>query len=523
MSEAMTPADAFVVEPDGRRSAARRLGANRVGLAGVLMQAVAQISPTLGIFYTIAFTTGQAGVTAPLTYLLAFILCLTLAVPLGGLARRLPSAGGYYTYVSEGLGPKTGYMVGWLYGASVALVPAALAAFTGAVLHDELDAEFGFGLPWWVYAVIILALCMFVAFRGIVLSARFMLTMGAYEIVIGLGLALTGIINPGPGGLTARGFLPSHIPSSSGFFLAVVLSIFAFTGFESAANIAEESRNPTRYVPWAITGSVALMGVFYVFCAWGLQVGWGVSNLTALANSPTAPAFVLGHRLWGAAWILILIALLNSGIGVCIACTTSSTRTLFSMARSGGLPKWLSAVHPTHRTPYRAVTLQFGVVIVLLVAMGIPLGAYNMFNLFGTTGTFTYVIIYGLGNAAAWRYFRTAGRDESSVIKYVVFPVVATAALLYIAYKSYIPLPAAPVVFAPVIVGVYAVVGAGCLMWALRPGRRDWMRRAGVMESLTEAPDTPAARIGSASLPAAAAPGQPGIDPQVPAREDIAE
>ena len=203
MSEAMTPADAFVIERDGDRKALRRLGANKVGLPGVLMQAVAQISPTLGIFYTIAFTTGQAGVTAPLTYLLAFILCLTLAVPLGGLARRMPSAGGYYTYVSEGLGPKTGYMAGWLYGTSVALVPAALAAFTGAVLHDELDAEFGFGLPWWVYAVAILALCWYRrATAASSLSARFMLTMGAYEIVIGLGLALTGIISPGPGRLS---------------------------------------------------------------------------------------------------------------------------------------------------------------------------------------------------------------------------------------------------------------------------------------------------------------------------------
>jgi amino acid transporter len=485
MSDALTPADAFVLEPDGTPGPDRRLGANRVGLPGVLMQAVAQISPTLGIFYTIAFTTGQAGVTAPLTYLLAFILCLTLAVPLGGLARRMPSAGGYYTYVSEGLGPRTGYLVGWLYGASVAIVPAALAAFTGAVLHDELDAEYHFGLPWWVYAVAILALCLFVAYRGIVLSARFMLTMGAYEIIIGLGLALTGIISPGPGGVTARGFLPSHIGTSSAFFLAVVLSIFAFTGFESAANIAEESRNPTRFVPWSIVGSVALMGIFYVFCAWGLQVGWGVSNLTALANSPTAPAFVLGHRLWAGAWLLILIALLNSGIGVCIACTTSSTRTLFSMARSGGLPRWLSDVHPTHRTPYRLVTLQFAVVIVLLVVMGIPLGANNMFNLFGTTGTFTYVIIYGLGNVAAWRYFRTIARDEFSVIKHLVFPVIATAALLYIGYKSYIPLPAAPVVYAPVIVGVYVASGAAFLIWALRPARRAWIQRAGVMESLT--------------------------------------
>jgi amino acid transporter len=132
--------------------------------------------------------------------------------------------------------------------------------------------------------------------------------------------------------------------------------------------------------------------------------------------------------------------------------------------------------------------VQFAVVIVLLVAMGVPLGADNMFNLFGTTGTFTYVLIYGLGNIAAWRCFRTEGRDESSIIKYVVFPVVSTAALLYIAYKSYIPLPAAPVVYAPVIVGVYLAAGVGCLIWALQPQRRGWMARAGVMETLVAAP-----------------------------------
>src|SRR6201988_1628665 len=87
-----------------------RLNTRSVGFPGVLMQSVAQISPTLGIFYTIAFTTGQTGITAPLTYLVAFILCLTLAVPLSGLAREMPSAGGYYTYVSRGLGPRTGYL-----------------------------------------------------------------------------------------------------------------------------------------------------------------------------------------------------------------------------------------------------------------------------------------------------------------------------------------------------------------------------------------------------------------------------
>jgi amino acid transporter len=192
------------------------------------------------------------------------------------------------------------------------------------------------------------------------------------------------------------------------------------------------------------------------------------------------------------------------------------------MARSGGLPNWLSAVHPTHRTPYRAVTLQFAVVIILLIAMGLPLGADNMFNLFGTTGTFTYVIIYGLGNIAAWRYFRTAGRDESSVIKYVIFPLVATAALLYIAYKSYIPLPAAPVVFAPVIVGVYVAAGIGCLLWALRPGRREWMTQAGAIEDLTQVPATAPRGVRSSGLPAAGGPRTTGRGPRAD-EEDSAQ
>jgi amino acid transporter len=154
--------------------------------------------------------------------------------------------------------------------------------------------------------------------------------------------------------------------------------------------------------------------------------------------------------------------------------------------------------------------------------MGVPLGADNMFNLFGTTGTFTYVIIYGLGNVAAWRYFRTAGSDESSVIKYVLFPIVSTAALLYIAYKSYIPLPAAPVLYAPVIVGVYVAAGVACLLWALQPTRRAWMKHAGVMETLTRAPGGPDSAVRLSGLPAVGAAEQASRGPGA-AGEDVSE
>lgn len=457
-----------------------------IGLAGVLMQSIAQISPTLGIFYTIAFNTGQAGRSAPLTYLAAFLLCLVLAVPMTGLARHLPSAGGFYTYVSQGIGPRWGFITGWMYAISVTIVPAALAAFTGQVLHDELDSKYGFGLPWWVYAVAILAVCFACAYRGIVISVRFLVIMSLFEIAVGLGLALTGLFQPGPGGVNVSGFNPANIGSSSGFFLAIVLSIFAFTGFESAAAVGEESRDPKRLVPRAIAGSLVLIGAFYVVCAWGLQIGWGTNDLDALANSPTAPAFVLADRLWNGGSIIVLIALVNSGLGVCIACTTSSTRTLFGMARTGALPAPLARVTRTFATPVNAIYLQSAVALLICLAVGIPLGAFSLFNLLGTTGTFVYIPVFILMNVAAYRFFRTKRPTEFRVLSHVVCPIVSTAALITIGYKSIVPLPDAPVRYGPAIAAAYLLVGAAILFGRnLRPGRQDWMASAGELPDVT--------------------------------------
>lgn len=475
----MSPTNPGLVQ-EGPSTVTTELRTGSIGLGGTLMQSIAQISPTLGIFYTIAFTTGQAGISAPLTYLAAFLVCLLIAVPMRGLARHLPSAGGFYTYVSAGIGPKAGFMTGWLYAVMVTVVPAALAAFTGAILQDELGSKYGITIPWWVYATVILAVCFACAYRGIVISIKFLVVMTIFEMVVGVGLALAGIMNPGPGGVNVEGFNPANIQNGSGFFLAVVLSIFAFTGFESAAAVGEESRDPKRIVPRAIIGSLVLIGVFYVFTAWGLQIGWGTDDLASLAASPTAPAFVLADRLFDGASLIILIALVNSGLGVCIACTTSATRTVYGIARTGALPSVFAKVQPKHRTPIVAVFVQSAIALIVCLGIGLPLGPYNLFNMLGTTGTFVYIPIFILMNIAAFRFFRNKHPEEFNVWAYVVAPIVSTVALALIAYNSLVPLPAFPVLLAPFIAITYVILGALVLVGRnLRPGKRDWMARAG--------------------------------------------
>lgn len=472
------------------------LSTNTLGLGGVLMQAIAQISPTLGIFYTIAFTSSQAGMTAPLTYLAAFLICLTLAAPMLGLARHLPSAGGLYTYVSAGLGPRAGFITGWLYAVSVSIVPAALAAFTGSILENELSLKYGIPIPWWVYSVVILLICFACAFRGIAISIRFLVVMTCFEIAVGLGLALTGLFNPGPGGVNVSGFNPVNIPDSSGFFLAVVLSIFAFTGFESAAAVGEESRDPKRIVPKAIIGSLLLIGVFYVVTAWGLQIGWGTDDVASMATSPTAPAFVLADRLWNGGSIIVLIALVNSGLGVCIACTTSATRTLYGIARTDALPAFLTTTNAKFRTPVTAVIIQSAVAMAVCLGAGLALGPINLFNLLGTTGTFTYIPIFILMNIAAFRFFRKRVPSEFSIWAHIVFPVISTAALLIIGYNSIVPLPAFPVLLAPFVAAAYLLAGIAILFGRnLRPGRRQWMQHAGELPDIDAPAPSPQATV----------------------------
>ncbi|THF70214.1 hypothetical protein E7T06_08490 [Deinococcus sp. Arct2-2] len=118
----------------------------------------------------------------------------------------------------------------------------------------------------------------------------------------------------------------------------------------------------------------------------------------------------------------------------------------------------------------------------LLVCLGVGtlLGPNNVFNLLGTTGTFVYIPVFILMNLAAYRFFREQRPSEFNFWSQLLLPVLSTAALLFIGYNSMVPLPAAPIVFAPLLTLFYLAVGLGILFGrTLRPGQRAWRTQAG--------------------------------------------
>jgi amino acid transporter len=266
--------------------------------------------------------------------------------------------------------------------------------------------------------------------------------------------------------------------SVHGLFLGVVFAIFAITGWDAAAPLAEESRDPKRTVPRAVMGSIVIMGIFLVLVSWGQITGWGTNLLASGApaaktfvGSPQLPAFVLGQRYWGGAWIIVLIALFNSAIAVSIACTNASTRFLFGMARAKALPAWLLKVHPRNQTPVNAVFAQTGINILLGLVLPIFIGVANVYNVTGTWFTFALAFVYIVANVGLYLFYKREHPDEFSIFKHALLPAVGSLALLVVVYYSVNPLPAWPVSLAPFIVVGWLLVGV-IVVFAVYRGRR---------------------------------------------------
>jgi len=460
-------------------SSENRLRSGALGLTGVLMQGITHIAPATATLFTIQLTASYSGVTAPLAYLIAFLIVMMLGVSVTQLARHFPSAGGYYTYVSRTVSPRAGFLTSWLFFIYEPTNSGYCLAFVGSVLERALRAEYHIVFPWWLFLLIAGAFVTWVTYRGIELSATMLLVFGIAEVAIVLLLSLWGLFQPGNGGINFSSFHPGNARSLGGLSLAVIFSIFALTGWEGVAPLAEESREPRKTLPRAIIAAILFMGGFLVLCSWGLLIGSGTEDIRSFVGSVENPTFVLARRLWGHAWILVLLALLNSMIAVAIATNNGATRVWFAMARSGSLPRSLAKVHPRFQTPVNAVVLQAFVTLGVGLGLGVWIGADKEFEFMGAVVTFALIFIYSAGNLGVFLLYSRERREEFHWVLHFIFPLLGTVALVFVGYNSLVPWPDPPVAYAPWMAGIWLMLGVAVLIVMRLTGREEWMLKAG--------------------------------------------
>jgi amino acid transporter len=489
-------------------------------LPSIFMQSLTMVAPGIAALFYTPVVVAQAGLAAPLAYPIAFLIVFFTAIVLAELAKAVPSAGGYYTYVSRGIHPRVGFLVSWMNFIYAPLVLGAVTVFGGYVISSSLEWT-GILADWFplLFGVAIVSLVAYIQYMGVQLSGKTLVILGGVELVVVSLLGLWGLVNPGPGGLNFKVFDPGNATSISGLFLASVFAIQAFTGWEGAAPMAEESENPRRNVPRALIGSVILFGIFIVLMQWGVMSGWGTDRYSDIPSSPELPGIVLAKQFWGSLWWILLVMLISSVIAVTIACANVGTRMWFRMGVDGALPKWFARVHPDHKTPVNAIIAQW--VVAVLTAVGftalvlitspapsgggmIPMATAYQYQYYFDGYLIGYVVlfIYSLGNLAAYMLYRRERRSEFSWWRHALFPILSTLGMLMILLFSLniiggdplafqpdkFALPGAPFNIAVIGVFVWILVGIGVVLYLRATGREKWL--AAAAEAASERPAT---------------------------------
>src|ERR1700754_4593557 len=191
-----------------RVPAVPRLRRNAVGLTGAVIMSAAIMGPAVSTFFNPQFSMPFSGEATPFVYLACLIATLIAASGIVAMARELPSAGAFYTYVARGLGPRAGFVTGGLMFVAYALLPPAEVGLIGSYLQTTFRTEFSTNVPWWLIGLVPAGLMVFLAFEGIRSSLRTALVLFTLEVCVVLALALIIVGQGGKDGLSVEALTP---------------------------------------------------------------------------------------------------------------------------------------------------------------------------------------------------------------------------------------------------------------------------------------------------------------------------
>jgi amino acid transporter len=449
----------------------KSLERHAIGLPAVTAQSAALIAPAAGSVAGLAFIVGYSGAATPLAFLIGLLVCVCIALVIGEYARRLPSAGSFYTYLTRTFGPKTGFVTGVaLFGAYMLLFPFQLDFFGNFV--SSLLAASG--------ALIIVSTTLGVL--GVKPSLRTGLIGLGFEMLILTIFSLVIIFKGGANGNTIQAFNPSDsLKGSGGLLTAVVYTIFAFVGFESATTLGDEAREPRRTIPRAVMLTTLVVGIFYVIVSYAVTIGYGVStkDVSALASAGT-PFNTLADKFGdGTLSVFVNLAVISSFTALNIVTVVAVSRIFWKMGRDGLLPAAFGRLN-ARQSPQTACLFSGTLALVASILFGAIYGALNFASWLSYFATLFFIAAYLLISVGLIRFMWRDHRSEFSWARHAILPVISIAAMIWVLWGNIHPYPPAPLRWF-----IYATVGvlaASTLVaqW-LAKNRPAAMQRAGML------------------------------------------
>lgn len=389
----------------------------------------------------------QAGPAVTIAYLGAGLVSALAALCYAELASTVPTAGSAYTYAYATIGELFAWIIGWDLVLEFALGAAVVCrGWSGYMLHLFP----WLGTTWWgetstvnIGAILVAIILGVVAVVGVKESAWVTNTLVVIKVSICLFVIAVGAFFVKPSNW--HPFVPPSQPMTSsaaglekpltqllfgqsptafgvgGVLAAMAVVFFAYSGFESVANMSEETRNPRRDIPIGLLGSLGVCTLLYVgVCI----VITGMVKYTDIdLGAPIAAAFTDVGLGWAGA--LISIAAICGLTSVILVDLVGMSRIGFAMGRDGLLPQSIARIHPKYGTPSR-ITIGTVALVVLLGGL-VPLADLADMVSIGTLFAFVVVSI-------AVPVLRVRRPDLDRAFKVPLSPVLPIISVLACAY-----------------------------------------------------------------------------------------
>jgi len=270
------------------------------------------------------------------TLLLAMVAMSVTAVSFGRMAHVYPSAGSVYTYISRGLNPHLGFVVGWAMFLEYLFQPIQNALYAVLAIQRMMPR-----VPFAILAAVAVGFITLLTVQGIKFTARTNEVLLAFMVLVTAAFLVQAfryiVLREGIAGLFS--FQPIYNPATfdlRALAAGTSLAALVFIGFDGVSILAEEVKNPKRNVLLASVLVCLFTGLFSGFQVYLAQRVW--PDHTTLLNPETAFMDVArqasGPLLFTAYGIMLLVSSIACGL----AGHVGAARLLYSMGRDDVLP-----------------------------------------------------------------------------------------------------------------------------------------------------------------------------------------
>lgn len=309
-----------------------------------------------GLFVLSGPAAGQAGPAVTLSYIIAGLICLPVAMVISELATAMPQAGGSYHLVTTTLGPFAGTIVGLANWLGLMFAGGFYLIGFAQYLTEYI------GVERWIIVAAVGGLFTWLNVLGAHYTGRVQ-----QGIVLILVLILGYYIITGWPQIEKDLQRPFFEEGFGSVFATVGLIIVSFTGFEKISTTAGEIKKPSKNLPLAIIGSVVIASILYFLI---LHVSTGIVPYNEFAgmNAPlvdTAEVFMTSAIGATLVWSAALLAMASSSN----AAITTASRINFAMGRDKVLPRWFDYINKKFDTPVRSVLIT-GIICIGLAEAG---------------------------------------------------------------------------------------------------------------------------------------------------------